>query len=356
MPLDTGAVTHEFGLADAADLDGVVTGYAPSLETASTLGEGLRAVREYHGLDLDQLARETRIRRHYLQAIEDTRMDMLPSRPFTIGYVRAYAAALQLDPEAAVARFKQDVPDEDEGLRAPVGVKREGDPRLALIVLAFVVVGSGVLIWNVAQRSLLADAPKAPSSDLAPSSAKAVAAESAAPAVMVGATPAAPVSGAPLDPTATPAGGAGVPGALALGAPLPPPPESTTPKAYSPPGMPNAPQVANSSPDSDPVVDEGAAGQLGAAFVARGAVYGAPAKTGGVILQATKGVSLVIHAADGSIYFARQLGAGEAYRAPLLKGLTVDVSDPAAINYFVAGQLKGALPAGKMAVAKLTGQ
>ena len=103
MPLDTGAVTHEFGLADAADLDGVVTGYAPSLETASTLGEGLRAVREYHGLDLDQLARETRIRRHYLQAIEDTRMDMLPSRPFTIGYVRAYAAALQLDPEAAVA-------------------------------------------------------------------------------------------------------------------------------------------------------------------------------------------------------------------------------------------------------------
>ena len=354
MPLDTGAVTHEFGLAEDADREGVMTGYAPSLESASTLGEGLRAVREYHGLDLDQLARETRIRRHYLQAIEETRLEGLPSRPFTIGYVRAYAAALQLDPEAAVARFKQDVPDEDEPLRAPVGVKREGDPRLALIALAVVVVVSGVVIWNVAQRSLLADAPKAPSSDLAPSSAKAVASESAAPAPIVpGTIPPGAVSGAPTDPSLAPPAGAAAPGALALGAPLPPPPESTTPKAYNPPGMPNTPQAGNANPDSDPVVDDGSSAQTGVGFTARGTVYGAPAQSAGVILQAKRGVSLVIHAADGSIYFARQLSAGEAYRTPLIKGLTVDVSDPAAVDYFVGGLLKGALPAGKMAIAKL---
>ena len=352
MPLDTGAVTHEFGLADAADLDGVVTGYAPSLETASTLGEGLRAVREYHGLDLDQLARETRIRRHYLQAIEETRLDMLPSRPFTLGYVRAYATALQVDPDQAIARFKQDAPDEDEPLRAPVGVKREGDPRLALIALAFVVVTSGVVIWNVAQRSLLADAPKPLSSDLAPSSTKAVAAESAAPTPLTGSVSAAPVTGAPLDPTAA---APGAPGALALGAPLPPPPESTTPKAYNPPGMPNTPQATSGSPDSDPVVDDGATSQVGVGFTARGAVYGAPAKTAGVILQARRSVSLVVHAADGSIYFVHQLAPGEAYRAPLIKGLTIDVSDPTAMDYFVGGLLKGALPAGKMPVAKLVG-
>ncbi len=352
MPLDTGAVTHDFGLAEEPDHEGVMTGYAPSLESAATLGEGLRAVREYHGLDLDQLARETRIRRNYLQAIEEMRLEMLPSRPFTIGYVRAYAAALQLDPEAAVARFKLDVPDEDEPLRAPVGVKREGDPRLALIALAFVVVVSGVVIWNVAQRSLLADAPKAPSSDLAPSSAKAVASESAAPAPVVpGTVPAAAVSGAPVDPALAPSGG---PAALALGAPLPPPPESTTPKAYNPPGMPNASQAGNASPDSDPVIDDGTTAQTGVGFTARGTVYGAPAQSTGVILQAKKGVSLVIHAADGSIYFARQLSAGEAYRAPLIKGLTVDVSDPAAVDYFVGGLLKGVLPASKLPIAKLS--
>ena len=353
MPLDTGAVTHEVGLAQEPDHEGVVTDYTPSLESYATLGEGLQAVRLYHGLDLDQLARETRIRKHYLQAIEEMRLDQLPSRPFTIGYVRSYAAALQLDGDDAVARFKLDVPDEDEGLRAPVGVRREGDPRLALIALAFVVVTSGVVIWNVAQRSLLADAPKAPSSDLAPSSNKAIASESAAPTTPAATVSAAPVSGAPVDPNAVPA--SGTPGALALGAPLPPPPESTTPKAYNPPGMPNATQAANGSPDSDPVVDDGVGAQAGVGFTARGTVYGAPAKTAGVILQAKRGVSLIVHAADGSIYFARQLAAGEAYRAPLIKGLTIDVSDPTAMDYFVGGLLKGALPAGKMPLAKLVG-
>ena len=347
MPLDTGAVTHEFGLAEEPDRDGVVTGYAPSLETAATLGEGLRAVREYHGLDLDQLARETRIRRHYLSAIEEARLDLLPSRPFTIGYVRAYAAALQLDSEDAVARFKLEAPDEDEPLRAPVGVRREGDPRLALIALGFVVVTSGVVIWNVAQRSLLADAPRAVSTDLAPSSTKAIASATAAPT-----TP--PVSGAPVA-GAAPDPALAAPGALALGAPLPPPPESTTPKAYNPPGMPNTPQAANGSPDSDPLVDDGTTAAPSVGFTAKGTVYGAPAKTAGVILQAKKAVLVVIHAADGSIYFARQLAAGEAYRAPLLKGLTVDVSDPAAVDYFVGGLLKGVLPAGKLPLAKLNG-
>jgi cytoskeletal protein RodZ len=347
MPLDTGAVTDEFGLAEDASHEDVVTGYAPSLETAPSLGDGLRTIREYHGLDLDRLARETRIRRHYLAAIEEMRLDLLPSRPFTIGYIRAYAAALDVDPEQAVARFKLDYPDEDEPLRAPVGVKREGDPRLALIVLGVVVVTSGVVIWNVAQRSLLADAPKAPSSELAPSSAKVA---SAAPAPITVAAP--PDAGAaPLDPSAAPPSGV-----LPLGAPLPPPPEATTPKPYDTPGIhPNGAQ-ASASPDSDPTADDGTGNTVApVAFAAHGAVYGAPAKAGGVILQAKKAVGLVVHAADGSIYFARQLAAGEAYRAPALKGLTVDVTDPSAVDYFVGGMLKGSLPSSKLAVSSLAG-
>jgi cytoskeleton protein RodZ len=354
MPLDTGAVTHDFGLAEEPDHEGVVMEYAPSLESASTLGEGLRAVREYHGLDLDQLARETRIRRHYLSAIEEMRLDLLPSRPFTIGYVRSYAAALQLDPDTAVARFKQDVPDEDEPLRAPIGVKRHGDPRLALIALAFVVVTSGVVIWNVAQRSLLADASHALSPDLAPSSAKA-AAQASAQASAIPAAPAAtpPVAGAPVDPNAAAPGG---PGALALGAPLPPPAESTTPKPYSPPGLAATGPTNTGSPDSEPVSDDGVSTAAAVGFTAKGAVYGAPAQSGSVILQAKKAVLLVVHAADGSIYFARQLSAGQAYSAPSIKGLTVDVSDPAAVDYFVGGLLKGVLPANKLPISKLLGQ
>jgi hypothetical protein len=40
-----------------------------------------------------------------------------------------------------------------------------------------------------------------------------------------------------------------------------------------------------------------------------------------VTLQAIKSASLIVRGADGSVYFARQLRAGEAYRAPQLGGL-----------------------------------
>jgi hypothetical protein len=63
----------------------------------------------------------------------------------------------------------------------------------------------------------------------------------------------------------------------------------------------------------------------------------------------------VVHGADGSIYFARQLTEGEAYRAPGIGGLSVDVSEPEAFQVFVSGQSKGVLPKPLTDVATLLG-
>jgi hypothetical protein len=88
----------------------------------------------------------------------------------------------------------------------------------------------------------------------------------------------------------------------------------------------------------------------------RAAVYGAPADKAAVTLQAVKGASLVIRGADGSIYFARQLAAGESFRAPAnVPGLTVSVSEPQAFNVIVAGQVQGPLLAPSTPIGKLTG-
>ena len=89
-------------------------------------------------------------------------------------------------------------------------------------------------------------------------------------------------------------------------------------------------------------------------FVAKGAVYGASAAQATVILQASRPGSLVIHGADGAVYFAKELAAGEAYRVPAVDGLSVDVSDPLAFNYFVAGVLKGPMPAAQAQISQLT--
>ena len=62
-----------------------------------------------------------------------------------------------------------------------------------------------------------------------------------------------------------------------------------------------------------------------------------------IIIQAKKPASLIVRGAQGAIYFARQLQVGEAYRAPLGRGLTADVSDADAFDLYLNGRLLGGL-------------
>ena len=336
MPLDTAGVTDDLDVLlgnepVAARADLMTDSYGPMVDAAPTLGAALKAAREFQGLDLEDLAQSTRIRKNYLSALEDMRMEDLPSRPFTLGYVRSYARALGLDPDAAVARFRMDAPEEDQALRAPVGVRRERDPRLSLFIGAGVIVIAGVVLWNVAQHQINLDGTTkvAPAAQIAASSAKIAAA---------------PPSAAPSGP-------------IRVDASLPAPPESTTPKPYVTPGLPDA-TAPTSSSAAAPVISVAApetADAVGTPFKARGIVYGAPPGSAGVILQATKSATLVIHGGDGAVYFAKELSPGEAYRAPLLRGISIDASEPEAFNYFVGGQLKGQLPGPQTQLSKLTG-
>ena len=72
-------------------------------------------------------------------------------------------------------------------------------------------------------------------------------------------------------------------------------------------------------------------------------------------MQALKPAALIIRGADGSVYFARQLAPGEAYRAPQVAGLTIDVSEPQDFQVFVGGQSTGVLPAAQVLVSRLAG-
>ncbi len=327
MALDTGRVTDlqvntAGGVTPAANQS-----YVPSLQFGADIGQALRSIREFRKLSLEAVADTTRVRRAYLQAIEEMQLDKLPSRPFTIGYIRAYAEALGADGEAAVERFKAEEPVLDEPLRAPVGVTNDRDPRLAAIVLVGVVIVAAIILWNVAQRAMSESAPPSPT---APAKAAAQALEAQ--------------KGGPV----------------ALGAPLPAPVESTTPAPYETPGLADAgedgvnhsaPAAIGAKPAGAPVVD---AASLPATFEAGGRIYGATAEQPSTVtLKALKSASLIVRGADGSVYFARQLAPGEAYRAPQLGGLTVETSEPDSIQVFTAGHSKGVLPSPTTALGAL---
>jgi cytoskeletal protein RodZ len=78
--------------------------------SAQDVGNQLRAQREQRGLSLESAAERTRIRRHYLVALEAGDFGALPSAAQVRGFLRAYAAFLDLDGEELLAQLKATAP------------------------------------------------------------------------------------------------------------------------------------------------------------------------------------------------------------------------------------------------------
>ena len=142
---------------------------------------------------------------------------------------------------------------------------------------------------------------------------------------------------------------------LPIGPPLPPPAEQTTPAPYVTPGMAEyfAEKQGQVVPVSTTVATSAAGTPVRAAFNPQGAVYGATPQRSTVILQARKPAFLIVRGKDDAVHFARQLAAGEAYRAPAVEGLTVEVSNPADFDLYRDGELQGPLAAPQTSLDKL---
>lgn len=76
-------------------------------QALQTAGGMLQAAREALNLDIAELARRTNIKQGHLTAIEAMDLSALPSQPYTMGFVRAYAREVQLPEDALMERFRQ---------------------------------------------------------------------------------------------------------------------------------------------------------------------------------------------------------------------------------------------------------
>lgn len=71
-----------------------------------SFGETLRQRRLEAGLSLDEMAERTRIRRQFLQALEEERFEIFPAETYLKGFLRNYAEALELDPDEIFALYR----------------------------------------------------------------------------------------------------------------------------------------------------------------------------------------------------------------------------------------------------------
>jgi Helix-turn-helix domain len=146
-----------------------VAGNDASPNGVTDLGPSLRKIRAARGLTLEEAARNTRIRREFLDAIEHEDYDRLLGDVHVRGCLRTYASYLRLSPDRVVDAYTETRPEplltvtprpEPEPIMGMGLPRRRDDHRL------FVMLAATLLVLAAAFGVLSARQPAPPPADL----------------------------------------------------------------------------------------------------------------------------------------------------------------------------------------------
>jgi cytoskeleton protein RodZ len=111
----------------------------------SGLGALLKNERENRGLSYEQLAQITRLRKHFLEAMENEAWQDLPPSVFVKGFIRSYAKALGLEEDKLLDLYKSVLPDD---VAPPTPIIEPKKPRRGIIlVLALFLVALSITLY-----------------------------------------------------------------------------------------------------------------------------------------------------------------------------------------------------------------
>jgi cytoskeleton protein RodZ len=332
--------------------------------TGESVAAELRRARQDLGRDLVRVSDDLKIRRVYLQAIEDGRFDDLPGATYAVGFIRAYAEYLGLNSIEIVSRFKEEVQGVNERLQLvfPTPVPESKIPSGAVLLISVLLIALAYGGWYYLSSGDddmdghvldLPDSlePLASSGEGEPlpdeldstrnillSPAEPLVADEGEPAAQVPQEPEEdePSAQAPLEPDAPaslggavsaefeaePAAGASLVGVVSE-APSTTPESSTAPfVAAATSGIPAAPAPDALLPDDDSRQPR---------------VYGVENETARIILRARLDSWVQVYAADESLILTRVLQPGDSYRVPDLAGLTLVTGNAGGLEIEVDG-------------------
>lgn len=194
---------------------------------AARVGEDLREARLTLGASVEDMAERLRINRRYIHALEEGRIKDLPGPAYAVGFVRSYAAALGLDPDEAVRRFRDvtgGATTKNGELVFPEPVPSRGMPA-GVLVAAGVVVSIGAYVawynWSGSGNRVVDAVPPVP--------------PRLEQAAQDGGRMRDPATGQVVNPTPPTQAQAAVNPGVAVPAPAPPAPAAAPPPAPPPP-------------------------------------------------------------------------------------------------------------------------
>jgi cytoskeleton protein RodZ len=323
---------------------------------AETLGAKLKRAREASGVALRDIALTTKISVTALESLERNDFSRLPGGIFSRAFIRSFATAVGLDPEATVQEFLAEINrSEKEGAEVATA-RSEVTPedrafldrqkqaiRLLQIAGVLVVIAAGTGATFAWMRW-------AKPSDAAPAQQAASQPPAAAPASPPATSPApVPLPQAPLPPAAP---AASPPTASPQGAK----PPAADPPPAKPAPLPATPPPATKPPPADPKAN--ASGMPVTAVPTEEPppvpVPPAPVEPLTVEFEVTAPCFVEI-AADGKVSFTKAMEPGDRQRIQALRDLVLKVGDAGAFRWTLNGKRARPLgPAGAARSARVT--
>jgi cytoskeleton protein RodZ len=130
-------------------------------------GQKLADARRQLGLSLDEVAERIRVRREFLEALEEMNIKLLPGKAYALAFLRSYVRALGIDEKTIVDQFQEESAltreDAQKQIRDPSS--RPGRERPWLAAAFLVLVAAGFVGWRMLERDG-AVAPVAESSNV----------------------------------------------------------------------------------------------------------------------------------------------------------------------------------------------
>lgn len=113
-------------------------------------GRKLSEARKQLGLSLDEVAERIRVRREFLEALEQMNVKLLPGKAYALAFLRSYARALGIDEKAIVDQFQDESALTRDGsekqIRNPTTKPRRERPWMAAVAL--VAIGAAFVGWR----------------------------------------------------------------------------------------------------------------------------------------------------------------------------------------------------------------
>ena len=121
-------------------------------ETGQRVGSGvgalLRTEREKQGLTCEDIADATKLRRHFIEAMEEEQWGELPPSVFVKGFITSYARTLNLDAREILDLYERDAPAESDDHRFYAEPKKGKRWWIFIVLILLACAGLAYYLWK----------------------------------------------------------------------------------------------------------------------------------------------------------------------------------------------------------------